>query len=77
MTRQMLETVEGTILRHAPDWVMVYSDTNSPEWIETIEHGWNRLWTSPEWKTPRTEIADYGKGDAAERVLAAIRGWKG
>jgi UDP-GlcNAc3NAcA epimerase len=46
------------------------------EWVETIEHGWNRLWTSPEWKTPRSEIADYGKGDAAERVLAAIRGWE-
>jgi UDP-GlcNAc3NAcA epimerase len=43
------------------------------EWVETIAHGWNRLWTAPDWKTPRTEIADYGTGDAAARVLDAIR----
>lgn len=43
------------------------------EWVETIAHGWNRLWTTPDWARPRTEITDYGTGDAAERVLAAIR----
>jgi UDP-GlcNAc3NAcA epimerase len=42
------------------------------EWVETIEHGWNRLWTEPGWRTPRTDIADYGDGNAAARVLAAI-----
>jgi UDP-GlcNAc3NAcA epimerase len=47
------------------------------EWVETIRHGWNRLWTTPEWTSPRTEISDYGQGDAAERVLDAIRSWKG
>lgn len=46
------------------------------EWVETIDHGWNRLWTTPDWASPRTEIADYGQGDAAERVLASIRGHK-
>lgn len=43
------------------------------EWVETISHGWNRLWTSKDWTAPRREISDYGKGDAAARVLAAIR----
>ncbi len=42
------------------------------EWIETIEHGWNRLWTTPDYR-PRSEVADYGAGDAAERVLATIK----
>jgi UDP-GlcNAc3NAcA epimerase len=46
------------------------------EWVETITHGWNRLWTVQHWREPRTEIADYGHGDAAGRVLDAIRGWK-
>lgn len=47
------------------------------EWVETIEHGWNRLWATPDWRTPRTEITDYGQGDAARRVLDAIRGRAG
>lgn len=43
------------------------------EWVETIQHGWNRLWTSADWEHPQSEIVEYGQGDAAERVLAAIR----
>lgn len=42
------------------------------EWTETLEHGWNRLWTTPDWK-PRSDITDYGTGQAAEAVLDAIR----
>lgn len=42
------------------------------EWIETVEAGWNRLWTVPTYK-PRREIADYGTGRAAEAVVGAIR----
>lgn len=46
------------------------------EWVETIEHGWNRLWTIPDWK-PRSDIADYGVGRAAQAVLDAIRTHRG
>lgn len=42
------------------------------EWVETVEAGWNRLWTQPEWRTPRRDIADYGAGDAAEKCAEAI-----
>jgi UDP-GlcNAc3NAcA epimerase len=42
------------------------------EWIETIEAGWNRLWTAPEWRTPRQDIADYGTGQAAQRIVALL-----
>ena len=43
------------------------------EWVETVSHGWNRLWSVADWASPSVEIAEYGQGDASERVLAAIR----
>ena len=45
------------------------------EWTETIEAGWNRLWTSDDW-TPRKTIGDYGKGTppnvAPKRFLRSV-----
>jgi UDP-GlcNAc3NAcA epimerase len=41
------------------------------EWVETIACGWNRLWTHAGY-APRREIADYGKGDTASRIVAAL-----
>ena len=41
------------------------------EWVETITHGWNRLWSVPDY-APRREIDEYGDGRAAERVVAEI-----
>ena len=46
------------------------------EWVETVDHGWNRLWASADWASPRREISDYGQGNAAGMVLDAIRNRK-
>jgi UDP-GlcNAc3NAcA epimerase len=41
------------------------------EWSETVDAGWNRLWTVNDYR-PRREIDDYGAGDAADRIVATI-----
>jgi UDP-GlcNAc3NAcA epimerase len=41
------------------------------EWVETVDAGWNRLWTGPDW-SERREIADYGVGRAADFVATHI-----
>lgn len=41
------------------------------EWVETVACGWNRLWTHGEYAS-RREIADYGNGDAAARIVAVL-----
>ena len=41
------------------------------EWLETIDAGWNRLWTVAEYQPHRT-IAEYGDGHAAETIAAII-----
>ena len=43
------------------------------EWVETVDAGWNRLWTSPDHVAPRREIEDYGTGNAASVIVQAIR----
>lgn len=42
------------------------------EWVETIEAGWNRLWTSPDWKHPRKDIDCYGDGRAGDKIAELI-----
>jgi UDP-GlcNAc3NAcA epimerase len=42
------------------------------EWVETIACGWNRLWTVPEYRE-RREIADFGQGDAAAKIVQCLR----
>ncbi len=42
------------------------------EWVETVEAGWNRLWTVPDY-APRRDIADYGRGDASRKIAAYIK----
>jgi len=43
------------------------------EWVETVDAGWNRLWSVPQYR-PRREIADYGRGQAARRIIEIIAG---
>lgn len=42
------------------------------EWVETVEAGWNRLWTMTDYKE-RSEIDEYGDGRAAEKIVGTIR----
>lgn len=41
------------------------------EWVETIEAGWNRLWTR-EGYGARAEILDYGKGRASQEIASLL-----
>ncbi len=41
------------------------------EWIETVNCGWNRLWSEPDFQN-RTEITEYGTGNAAEIITDII-----
>lgn len=41
------------------------------EWVETVEAGWNRLWTQDAW-LERREIAEYGDGNSATRIVAEL-----
>ncbi len=45
---------------------------SSSEWTETIDAGWNRLWTDPAYREPRRDIEDYGAGDAADRIAGIL-----
>ena len=42
------------------------------EWVETIECGWNRLWTVENYK-PLKDIPDYGDGDCAGKILSILQ----
>jgi UDP-GlcNAc3NAcA epimerase len=42
------------------------------EWVETVDAGWNRLWTQADWTKPRRDIADYGTGTTAQTVIDII-----
>lgn len=41
------------------------------EWIETVEAGWNRLWTVQDY-LPRRTITDYGDGHAASKIASIV-----
>jgi len=41
------------------------------EWVETIQSGYNRLWTSPNY-LPRQEVSPYGNGTASQAIVEIL-----
>ncbi len=41
------------------------------EWVETIDMGWNKLWSNKNY-TPQQDILDYGDGDTSEKIVNLI-----
>lgn len=42
------------------------------EWVETITHGWNRLWQNSEYEREPEMIKEYGNGNAADEMLKLL-----
>ena len=54
---------------HRVPCVTLRSET---EWVETVQSGWNRLWTIETYQS-RREITDYGEGRSAEKIVEILR----
>ncbi|MBN8981871.1 MAG: UDP-N-acetylglucosamine 2-epimerase (non-hydrolyzing) [Rhizobiales bacterium] len=42
------------------------------EWVETVTHGWNRLWKGADFAA-RREIGEYGDGRAAHKIAEIVK----
>lgn len=43
------------------------------EWVETISHGWNRLWKTDEYECEQKPIEEYGTGNSAEFMIKLLQ----
>lgn len=53
---------------HKVPCVTLRSET---EWVETINHGWNRLWIVNDYRF-RREITEYGIGNCSEKIISLL-----
>ena len=44
---------------------------DATEWLETVDAGWNRLWTTADYAL-RREIKAYGDGNAAQKITGIL-----
>jgi UDP-GlcNAc3NAcA epimerase len=60
---------------------------NETEWVETVALGWNTLcgaervrileaWNGLQYKARQSGLTPYGRGDAAEKVVATLAQWQ-